>query len=153
VDPVVIFKMSLLGYFYGISSERRLAEECKYNLAFKWFLHYDIDEIPPDHSIFSKARARYGKQAFEQFFAEIVRKCAEAGLIDGSRLFVDATLLKANASRKSLLPRDSLMELKQSPREYIESLWRENPTDGADSNDRDPPDRRNRDGGRRMRSW
>jgi len=51
---------------------------------------------------------------------------------------VDASLLKANASRKSLSPRDSLMELKQSPREYIESLWRENPTDGADSNDGDP---------------
>ena len=47
VDPVVIFKMSLLGYFYGISSERRLAEECRYNLAFKWFLRYDIDEVPP----------------------------------------------------------------------------------------------------------
>ena len=140
VDPVVIFKMSLLGYFYGISSERRLAEECRYNLAFKWFLHYDIDEIPPDHSIFSKARARYGKQAFEQFFSEIVRKCAEVGLIDGTRLFVDASLLKANASRRSLAPRDSLMELKQSPKEYIESLWRENPTDGPDSNDGDPPE-------------
>jgi transposase len=45
--------MSLLGYFYGISSERRLAEECRYNLAFKWFLRYDIDKITPDHSILS----------------------------------------------------------------------------------------------------
>ncbi len=140
VDPVVIFKMSLLGYFYGISSERRLAEECRYNLAFKWFLHYDIDEIPPNHSIFSKARTRYGRQAFEQFFAEIVRKCADAELIDGSRIFVDATLLKANASRKSLSPRESLMELKQSPREYIESLWRDNPTDGLGPDDGNLPE-------------
>ena len=133
VDPVVIFKMSLLGYFYGISSERRLAEECRYNLAFKWFLHYDIDEMSPDHSIFSKARSRYGRQAFEQFFAEIVRKCADAGLIDGERIFVDATLLKANASRKSLVTRDNSMELRQTPREYIESLWRENSTESPDS--------------------
>lgn len=140
VDPVVIFKMSLLGYFYGISSERRLAEECRYNLAFKWFLRYDIDEVPPDHSIFSKARTRYGKQAFEQFFAEIVRKCADAGLIDVTRIFVDATLLKANASRKSLSTRENPIELKQSPREYIESLWKENPTDGIDPDGGDPPD-------------
>jgi transposase len=53
----------------------------------------------PDHSIFSKARARYGKEAFEQFFAEIVRRCNHAGLIDGDRIFMDATLLKANASQ------------------------------------------------------
>jgi len=138
VDPVVIFKMSLLGYFYGISSERRLAEECRFNLAFKWFLHYDIDEIPPDHSIFSKARARYGKGAFEQFFAEIVRKCKDTGLIDGERIFMDATLLKASASRKSLISREKYMDLRQSPRQYIEALWRENPAEGNDPNDKGP---------------
>ena len=68
VDPVVVFKIPLLGYFYGISSERRLPEECRYNLAFKWFLRYDIDEMTPDHSIFSKVRARFGMGTFEQFF-------------------------------------------------------------------------------------
>lgn len=72
IDPVVIFRMSLLGYFHGISSERRLAEECNCNLAFKWFLKYAIDEDTPDHSIFSKARARFGRDTYERFFAETV---------------------------------------------------------------------------------
>ncbi len=53
VDLVVIFRMSLLGYIYNISSERRLAEDCRLNMAFLWFLDYDIDEVPPDHSILS----------------------------------------------------------------------------------------------------
>jgi transposase len=55
VDPAVVLKMALLGYFYGITSERRLAEECRLNLAFLWFLGYDLDEEPPNHSILSKA--------------------------------------------------------------------------------------------------
>lgn len=149
VDPVVIFKMSLLGYFYGISSERRLAEECRFKLAFKWFLHYDIDEIPPDHSIFSKARARYGKEAFEQFFAEIVRKCKDTGLIDAERVLMDATLLKASASRKSLISREKYMDIRQSPREYIEALWRENPIEDNDPNDKDPGGTESGTGGRK----
>jgi transposase len=133
VDPVVVFNMSLLGYFYGMSSERRLAEECRYNLAFKWFLRYDVDEMTPDHSIFSKARARFGKDAFEQFFAEVVRKCKAKGLMDRNRVFLDATLLRANASRKSIVKRGEYLELKQSPREYLDALWRENPAEEDDS--------------------
>lgn len=62
VDPVVLFKMMLLGYLYGITSERRLAEECSLHLAFRWYLGYDLDEPTPDHSVISKARVRYGKE-------------------------------------------------------------------------------------------
>jgi len=61
VDPVVIFKMALLGYLYG--TERRLADEARLNLAYLWFPGYDLDETPTDHSILSKARARYGPVA------------------------------------------------------------------------------------------
>ncbi len=132
IDPVVIFKMSLLGYFYGISSERRLAEECKYNLAFKWFLNYDIDEDTPDHSIFSKARARFGRDTYEKFFAEIVRRCVEKDLVDGEKMFMDATVLKANASRKSLVNREQYPQPKQTLKEYLDALWTENPA--ADDN-------------------
>ncbi len=60
VDPIVILKMSLLGYLYGITSETRLAQKIRLNLAYLWFLGYDLDEQPPEHSILSKARARYG---------------------------------------------------------------------------------------------
>src|SRR5881397_3878721 len=60
IDPVVLFKMALLGYLYGIPSERRLAEEIRLNLGYMWFLGYDLDEAPPDHSVLSKARRRFG---------------------------------------------------------------------------------------------
>ena len=61
VDPIVIFRMSLLGYLCGISSERKLTEECRLNMAFLWFLGYHVDEVPPDHSILSKSWQRYGR--------------------------------------------------------------------------------------------
>ena len=62
VDPVALFKMALLGYLYGLASERRLAQEVELNLAYRWFLGYDLDEATPNHSVLSKARCRFGKQ-------------------------------------------------------------------------------------------
>jgi len=132
VDPVVIFKMSLLGYLYGITSERKLAEECRLNLAFMWFLGYDLDEMPPDHSILSKARARFGREVYEQFFREVVRMCREAGLVEGDKVFLDATLLKANASLDSLVEREACHRLKETPKEYLDRVWEENPLEGPD---------------------
>src|SRR5450756_808378 len=67
IDPVVIFKMALLGYLYGITSERRLAEEVRLHLGYRWFLGYDIDASTPDHSVLSKARGRFGNDVFEEF--------------------------------------------------------------------------------------
>jgi len=60
MDPVVLFKALLIGYLYGITSERRLMEEIQVNLAYRWFLGYDLDEAIPDHSVLSKARVRAG---------------------------------------------------------------------------------------------
>lgn len=78
IDPVAIFKMALIGYLYNITSERRLAEEVRLNLAFMWFVGCDIDECPPDHSILSRARRRFGKQVYEQFFSRVARACRKA---------------------------------------------------------------------------
>ena len=64
VDPIVLFKMMLIGYLSGITSERKLAEECTVNLAFRWYLGYDLDEVTPNHSVISKARGRFGKKVF-----------------------------------------------------------------------------------------
>ena len=58
VDPVCMFKMLLVGYLYGIKSERRLEEEVRLNLAYRWFCGFDLDEAIPDHSTFSKTRTR-----------------------------------------------------------------------------------------------
>ncbi len=79
IDPVVLFKLASIGWLYGVTSERRLADECRLNLAWMWFLDYDLDERPPDHSVLSKARSQFGVTTYQAFFAEIVRQCERAG--------------------------------------------------------------------------
>ena len=127
VDPAVLFKLALLGWLYGITSERRLAEECRLNLAFMWFLGYDLDERPPDHSVLSKARARFGVTVYQAFFAEVVRQCERAGLLRGDRLYLDSTLVEANASLESLGSRALVAQL-AAVDEHLATLWQENPT-------------------------
>ena len=82
VDPVVIFKMLLVGYLYGITSERRLAQEVSLHLAYRWFCGYDFDVPTPDHSVLSKARARLGSEVFEEFFRQSIELCRQAGLVE-----------------------------------------------------------------------
>jgi len=74
IDPVVLLKMMLIGYFYDITSERKLAQELRVNLAFMYFLGYDIDEETPNHSVLSKARRRFGPKIFEKFFEGFVQR-------------------------------------------------------------------------------
>jgi transposase len=130
IDPEVLFKMGLLGYLYGITSERRLAEEVRLHLAYRWFLGYDLDEAPPDHSILSKARARFGLPVYVAFFTEIVRQCERAGLVRGDVLYVDSTLVEANASLESAGARALLAQL-PSAAGYVEAVWRANPAGEA----------------------
>lgn len=137
VDPVVLFKMMLLGYFYGIDSERKLAESCSLNLAFRWYLKYDFDEPTPNHSVLSKARARFGKEVFEQFFQRILDICVEKGLVSEGKLFVDATLVEADAALSSLVPRDNVIRLKEAPSEYVEKFFRDNAVEGGSDDEED----------------
>ena len=115
IDPVVLIKMLLIGYLFDIRSERRLAEEVSLNLAYRWYIGYDLDEQVPDHSIFSKARARFGKVLFIDIFEEILKKAVSYGLVAKENLLIDSTIVKANAST------DSLVEVDLSPEQY----WRE----------------------------
>jgi transposase len=131
VDPVVLFKMALLGWLYGITSERRLADEVRLNLAFMWFLGYDLDERPPDHSVLSKARARFGVTVYQAFFTEIVRQCEQAGLVRGDRLYLDSTLIAANASLDSIGARALVAQLANVD-EHLVAVWRSNPGEPAD---------------------
>lgn len=68
IDPVVLVKMLLIGYLFDIRSERKLVEEINLNLAYRWYIGYDLDEAILDHSIFSKARVRFGKKLFCDIF-------------------------------------------------------------------------------------
>jgi hypothetical protein len=91
-----------------------------------WFLGYNLDERTPDHSVLSKARRRFGVTVYQAFFVEIVRQCERAGLIVGQRLYLDNTLVAANASRDSTRSRAVLAQLNnvEAP---IAAVWRDDP--------------------------
>jgi len=115
IPPPVILKMMLLLVLYNVRSERELMETIPMRLDWLWFLGYDIDNEVPDHSVLSKARARWGVEAFRRFFERIVWQCVEAGLVDGSKIFVDSSLVDANASNNSVIDTRSLkVQLQES---------------------------------------
>lgn len=126
VDPVVLFKLALLGYLYGLPSERRLVDEIRVNLAYRWFIGYDLDEAIPDHSVLSKARRRFGPTIYEAFFTDVVRQCERAGLIRGDRLFLDSTLVAAHADLGRVGSRELIRQL-SAVSEHVADLWEENP--------------------------
>jgi len=116
IDPVVIAKMMIIGFLYNITSERQLMREIQVNLAYRWYLGYDLDEAIPNHSVLSKARRRLGQDFFERLFASVLHLCRRSGLIDGSNVLIDSTLVKGNASV------ESITALKYSPSQYFQQL-------------------------------
>ena len=108
VPPPVILKMMLLLIFYNVRSERELMATIPVRLDWLWFLDYDLDDEIPNHSVLSKARARWGVDAFKTFFERIVWQCVQAGLIDGSKLFMDSSMVQADASNNSVVNKESL---------------------------------------------
>jgi transposase len=108
IPPPVILKMMLLLVLYNVRSERELMETIPMRLDWLWFLGYDIDSEVPDHSVLSKARARWGVEAFRGFFERMVWQCVEAGLVDGRKIFVDSSLVDADASNNSVIDTQSL---------------------------------------------
>ncbi len=122
VDPVVLFKLWLLGYLFNIRSERRLCEEASLNLAWRWFLGYELDEALPDHSVLTKARRRFGTRVYELFFKRIVQLCEERGLVQGDVLFIDSTLSDANAARDTLRSRALAGPRLPEPAQFVKEL-------------------------------
>jgi transposase len=120
VPPPTILKMLLLLILYNVRSERELMDTIPMRLDWLWFLGYDLDSEIPNHSILSKARARWGVEAFKIFFERIVWQCVEAGLVDGKKLFVDASLIDANASNNSVVDTQSLKRYVNESYEVLE---------------------------------
>ncbi len=104
IDPVVAVKIWLIGYLYGISSERRLIEDIKVNLAYRWFINYNLEEEIPNHSSLTRIRDRFGLEKFQEIFDEVIKQCRKKGLITGEHLNVDSTLVRADASIDSMQP-------------------------------------------------
>jgi transposase len=103
VPPPAILKLMLLLVFYNVRSERELMDTLPERIDWLWFLGYDLDSEIPNHSVLSKARKKWGVEIFQGFFERIVWQCMEAGLVDGRKIFVDSSLVDANASNNSVL--------------------------------------------------
>lgn len=135
VPPQVLVRMMLIGYLYGITSERRLCQEVHLNLAYRWFCGLSLEDKVPDHSTFSKNRhGRFAATAlFRDLFYEVVRQAMERGLVGGRHLTVDATTVQADASLDSLEP----IVVAMSPQQYVEKLDEQNPMSTDTTADRE----------------
>lgn len=121
IDPVVLIKMLLIGYLYGIKSERRL-EEVSLNLAYRWFCDIDLMQKVPDHSIFSQNRKRRFKAAgiFREIFNEVVLQCIKQDIVSGEIGVADGSFLPSNVSRDSRY--EAVESIKHSTIKYMEEL-------------------------------
>jgi transposase len=98
VDPAVVLKLMFLLFYDNVASERELMGIVAERLDYLWFLGYGLDDAVPNHSVLSKARARWGKEVFESFFVRIVLQCVEKGLVDGGKIHIDSSFVKAHAA-------------------------------------------------------
>src|SRR6202165_6082900 len=101
IDPELLVRILLVGYCYGIRSERRLCEEVHLNLSYRWFCRLGLDGKVPDHSTFSKNRHGRFRQSdlLRRLFETVLRRCINEGLVGGEGFAVDASLIKAEANR------------------------------------------------------
>jgi transposase len=101
VDPELMLRMLIIGYCYGLRSERKLTQEVELHLAYRWFCRLDLDDKVPHHSTFSENRLHRFRQSdvFRHIFERVVAACMAAGLVMGEGFAVDASVMEANASR------------------------------------------------------
>jgi transposase len=134
IDPELLLRILLIGYLYGITSERKLVEELRMHLAWRWFTGLGFDQEIPHHSTFSKNRhGRFQEsKLFEELFEQIVRQCLAVGLVQGKHLSVDGSFVEANAAKESRIPREQLVEAAQvhhTVRQYLTELEQQNPVE------------------------
>jgi len=138
VPPPVILKMMLLLVLYNVRSERELMSTIPERLDWMWFLGYDLDDEIPDHSVLSKARARWGVQTFQSFFDRIVIQCVQSGLVSGNKLFMDSSDIQADASNNSVVNTEDIRRyLKKSYRLMEKRL--EDDSNQTENDDLAPP--------------
>ena len=101
VDPELMIRMLIVGYCYGLRSERRLTQEVELHLAYRWFCRLDLDDKVPHHSTFSENRLHRFRESdvLRHIFERVVAACMEANLVKGEGFAVDASVMEANASR------------------------------------------------------
>ena len=128
IDPVVYFKMLMVGFFEGLESERAIASRCADSLSLRGFLGYALDEATPDHSSMSVIRQRLGSDCFERVFALVLAALRGHGLLKGRHLGIDSSVIEANASLRSLSERNT----EEGYWAYVQRLAREAGLETAD---------------------
>src|SRR5579885_2175205 len=108
IDPVVFFKLMLIGYLENLGSDRRIISTVSMRLDLLFFIGYDIDEPLPWHSTLSRTRQLYGEELFKQLFKEVLKQCIDKGMVGGRRQVMDSVAVKANASMDSLMEKEIL---------------------------------------------
>jgi transposase len=127
VDPELMVRMLIVGYSFGIRSERRLCEEIHLNLAYRWFCGLGLEDAVPDHSTFSKNRhGRFREsETFRHVFESVVERCMKEGLVGGEGFAIDASVIKADANRSRSIRGDEPVDLRdpqhatRAVREYL----------------------------------
>ena len=130
VDPELMVRMLIVGYSFGIRSERRLCEEVHLNLAYRWFCRLGLEDAVPDHSTFSKNRhGRFRESdAFRHLFESVVDRCMQEGLVGGEGFAIDASVIKADANRSRSTAREETegapdpQRATRAVREYLAAL-------------------------------
>ena len=139
VDPELMIRMLLIGYCYSIRSERKLCEEVRFNMAYKWFCRLGLEDQIPDHSTFSKNRhGRFREsRVFRLVFESVVATCMEAGLVGGEGFAIDASVIEADASRYQRVEGSEVdwtdkQRASRPVAEYLEALDTENSPNNPD---------------------
>lgn len=130
IDPELMIRMLIIGYSFGIRSERRLCEEVHLNLAYRWFCRLGLEDQVPDHSTFSKNRhGRFrDSDTFRYIFETVLQRCMKEGLVRGEGFATDASIIKADAQRLHSVPGEEAMkwtfseDAPRAVREYLEAL-------------------------------
>jgi transposase len=135
IDPALMIRMLVIGYCFGIRSERRLCEEVHLNLAYRWFCRLGLEDKIPDHSTFSKNRHGRFRESdtFRHVFETVLRRCMAEGLVGGEGFAIDASVVRADANRARGVPGGEAAQWKsdenssRAVREYIDALEVANP--------------------------
>jgi transposase len=121
IDPVVFFKLILIGYLENLASDRRIMQTAGMRLDMLLFLGYDLDEPLPWHSTLSRTRQLYGEDVFKELFVTVLKQCIEQGMVAGKRQAMDSVLVKANASMDSLKEKEIISDAAAYTRELKEA--------------------------------
>ncbi|MGD7008789.1 transposase [Metabacillus sp. 84] len=123
IDPVLLYKMLLIGYLFNIDSERKLELDVKLNVGYRWFLGLDLTDPVPDHSVFSQNRRRRFKdgKVFQEIFDHVVQLCIREGLVTGEIVVTDSTHIKASAAKEKV----QKVEVTKTPSQYLNTLEEE----------------------------